>query len=105
MLPVLVTGQSLSVSNDDEAMLRACQRYIKASVAVEESDHVIIVGSDGRHYHEGLFPSLPAVDSHDVVGDAESLHFSLEFPDLTRVRGDEAEVADIKLFHLLKVLK
>jgi hypothetical protein len=24
---------------------------------------------------------------------------------LTRVRGDEAEVADIKLFHLLEVLK
>ncbi len=66
---------------------------------------MIIVGPDRRHYHERLFPSLPAIDSHNVVGDAESLHFNLEFPDLTRVRCNEAEFADVKLLHLLEVFE
>ena len=99
--PVFVTGQSLPISNDDEAMLSASQRYIKASVAIEESDHMIFVGPDRRHYHEGLLPSLPAIDSHDVVGNPEGFHLHLELPNLTCVGCDEAEFADVKLLHLL----
>lgn len=62
---------------------------------------MIFVGPDRRHYHEGLLPSLPAIDSHYVVGDPEGFHLHLELPNLTGVGCDEAEFADVKLLHLL----
>ena len=86
-------------------MLRAGQCYIKAPVAIEESDLVIIVGSHCRHYHEGLLSALPAIHCHYVLCDTEMFHFHFQLADLALIRCDEAELADVKLLHLFEVLK
>lgn len=86
-------------------MLCAGQRYIKAPVAIEESDLVAIVGSHRRHYHERLFTTLPAIDCHYVVSDTEMFHLHFQMTDLALIRCDEAEFADVKLLHLLEVRK
>jgi len=103
--PYTVTLQGLSVTDDNKTVLGASQGDIDSAVAVQESNTLLIITSDCRHYHEFFFTPLPAVDGLYVFFNAQGLHLALDLKNLALIRCDEAEFLNIVLSLLFQILE